>query len=81
MRSQYERHNFGQQRHRIEAKLKLRSLYKGIENGQVKSIDTFDFKNAFRQMADDKLNNSTDDVRVDKKDLLKSVHQTLKDQV
>ena len=40
----HQRHNFGQERHRIENKLKLRSLYRGLSNGQVKVVDPFDFQ-------------------------------------
>ena len=76
MLSYFQRHNFGQQRHRIENKLKLRSLHKGIADGRVKAVDPYDFKREFRSMADDKLHQSVGDIQIEKSDLLNTVEQS-----
>jgi len=47
----------------------------------VKSIDPFDFKNEFRQMANGKLNASSDNLKmIGKADLLDTVHKALMNQ-
>ena len=76
--SAFERHNFGQQRHQLEKKLKLRSLYKGISNGSVRNMDPFDFKEEFKQMVDSKLHDTVEEVQVGKPDLLNTLHQSLR---
>ena len=73
-RSHFCKHNFGQERHRLEGKLKLRSLYQGISHGSVNSLDPYDFKNEFKKMSNKKLNDSSGDIKVEKSDLLQSVH-------
>ena len=87
----YQRHNFGQERHRIENKLKLRSLYRGLSNGQVKVVDPFDFQqDNLRQLSETKLLNQRavaaspdtkqgSPTRIETKDLLSSVHKQLQD--
>ena len=77
MLSYFQRHNFGQQRHRIESKLKLRSLHQGISDGRVKVVDPFDFKQEFKALADTKLHQNEDDIKIEKEELLNSVHQSL----
>ena len=72
--SPFQKHNFGQQRHRLEPFLKLKSLRQGISNGQLKSIDPYDFKDELSKMANHrKLNNgneSREQLRISQTDLL-----------
>ena len=63
--SPFMRHNFGQHRHRIESQLKIKSIQSGINNGQTRSIDPYDFKTEFKQMASGKLSNDTKETAAD----------------